>query len=311
MLQRAVIAATNLCLALSATESNYFVGEIDLAGLIQQVNAFPIGICSLTGASFASLSFGVYTCEGTEQVIFEDYGADVTCSSTPLSTTTYALNDSLSEGDLYSFNCGGEDNYQVAQTCTTPSVDDPPEDGGMGVCCQPEGGNVLALLEGGCLPYTTATGVCQAANVTVDVVVQGTNVSVPIYSRIECDGMDSYVESYLTSDCSDEPYTRIDAAAIDECTFFNSLGLDPKSPPDADIYRLMSSCVADSAEVTNGTYCTAAPTMEPTDGPTDEPTLEPTMTPTEDDDDTTDSTFAVCSTMAVFSAIASTLAVFF
>lgn len=337
MLQRAVVVvAANLCLALSATESNYFMGEIDLAGLILQPNAFPIGVCSMTGAGFTSLSFGVYTCDSVEQVTFADYGSDDTCSSTPLSTTTYALNDSLSEGDMYSFYCGGEDNYQVAQTCSTPAEDDivPPLDGGD-VCCQDQATNVFALFAGGCLPYTTATGVCQDTNMTVEV----NSVSIPIYSRVECDGVDSYVESYALSDCSDDPLDRLDASSIDACSFFDTLEVPP-GLGSAALYRLLSSCVADSVELTNGTYCPAADTMEPTmeptatptadtmgptAGPSEEPTEEPTMepstsptmepTPVDSDDgdseEETDSAFAVCSTVAAFSAIVSTMAVLF
>merc|ERR1719320_976096 len=117
MLRVTAALVANLYL-LSASESNYFMGVINLADEILQPNAFPIGICSLTGATVSSLTYGVYTCNTVDEVLFENYGSDSTCTSTPESTMTYARNNSLSEGDLYSFNCGGEDNYQVADQCT-------------------------------------------------------------------------------------------------------------------------------------------------------------------------------------------------
>merc|ERR1719385_298093 len=109
----AAALVANLCLAFSASESNYFVGQINLAGVIYEMNAFPIGVCSLTGVGFTMLSYGVYTCNSDDEVRFEDYGPDSTCTSTAVSTMTYARNDSLSEGDLFSFNCAGDSNYQV------------------------------------------------------------------------------------------------------------------------------------------------------------------------------------------------------
>merc|ERR1712013_702454 len=100
----------------------------------------------------------------------------------------------------------------------------------------------------------------------------------------------------------------------------------------ADRYRLLSSCVADSAELTNGTYCptlepTAAPTsntmepsqamepstsptMEPSTSPTTSPTMEPTPQPVENEEEG-NSAFAVCSTVAALSGIISTMAVLF
>jgi len=317
MMQRVSAAlVANLYLALSASESNYFMGEINLADAVFQPNAFPIGVCSLTGATTSSLTYGVYTCNTVDEVLFENYGSDGTCTSTPDSTMTYARNDSLREGDLNSFNCGGEDNYQVADTCTVPAQEgvDPAEDGGEDACCQDAGTSVIALVGGGCLPYTTATGVC--------IPISPGNATVPAsYGLTECDGVDSYLGIYFTPDCSGDYVSTASAASADSCAFFDTLTLDIGIEVSAHIYRVLTSCMADTVELTNTTYCplpTMAPTKEPTgttEEPTSSPTVEPTapsasptLEPTVEEDGEGDSAAALC---LALSAIVSTMAFLF
>jgi len=306
----ATTLVANSYLALSASESNYFIGQINLADAILQPNAFPMGTCSLTAAGTTSLSYGVYTCESDNQVLFEDYGSDSTCTGASVDTTTYSRDDSLSEGDLFSFYCDGENNFQVANTCSQTAVDDPPEDGGD-VCCQDQGTSVIALLLGGCLPYTSATGVCMPTNIT------DTTTGAALYNRIECDGVDSVVDLFATSDC--DPLSLVgstSSASVEECAYFDTLALTTPLPVAADVYRALTSCVADSLELTNTSYCTMEPTMAPTDPsmmptempsmePTDMPTLEPTMDSEEGDGD---SAYALC---LMISAIVSTMAFLF
>jgi len=301
---------------LSASESNYFIGQINLADAILQPNAFPMGTCSLTAAGFSSLSFGVYTCNDVNQVTYEDYGSDSTCAGTSVDTMIYARNTSLSEGDLLSFNCNGENNFQVANTCTQSAVDDPPEDGGD-ICCKAQGTSVVQLLSGGCLPYTSATGVCMpTVNENMTGPITDTTTGLPLYTRIECDGVDSLVDLFLTSDCSGDPIVTTSSASVEECAYFDTLALTTPLPVAADVYRALTSCVADSMELTNTSYCTMEPTMAPTDPsmmptempsmePTDMPTLEPTMDSEEGDGD---SAYALC---LMISAIVSTTAFLF
>jgi len=308
MKMHAATFVANLCLALSASESNYFVGQINLADAIYQLNAFPIGVCSLTTVGFTSLSYGVYTCLESDQVTFDDYGDDSSCMSTPVSTTTYQKNLTLTEGEIGSFNCDGEDNYQVASTCTVSADagdDEPAEDtdGGMDICCQDQGSSVFDLVGGGCLPYTSATGVCLPVNTTAG-----------IYARGDCTFGEGVVEIYATEDCSGSPFSETDAATTDECLYSDRLTITDPTTLTADIYRLLTSCVVDSMELTNTTYCpSSAPTTEPTDMPTLEPTMESNFTETEstvvsEDSEETDSAVAFC---VALSAIVSTISLFF
>merc|ERR1719162_1981155 len=297
----ATTLVANIYLALSASDSNYFIGQINLADAILQPNAFPMGTCSLTAAGFSSLSFGVYTCNDVNQVTYEDYGSDSTCAGTSVDTMIYARNTSLSEGDLLSFNCNGENNSQVANTCTQSAVDDPPEDGGD-ICCKAQGTSVVQLLSGGCLPYTSATGVCMpTVNENMTGPITDTTTGLPLYTRIECDGVDSLVDLFLTSDCSGDPIVTTSSASVEECAYFDTLEV---AGLGADVYRALTSCVADLMELTNTSYCTMEPTMAPTD-PSMMPTEMPTMDSEEGDGD---SAYALC---LMISAIVSTMAFLF
>jgi len=182
------------------------------------------------------------------------------------------------------------------------------------------GFGVLALLTGGCLPYTTATGVCMpAVNQTSGEPLIETNSGLALYTSTECDGVDSLVDLFILPDCSGDPInTTPGLASVDECAFFDTLALTDPIPLAAHVYRTLTSCMADSMELTNTSYCTAAPTMEPTSPtmmPTASPSMEPTAVPTMEP--TTiiatesmdgDSAYALC---LALSAIVSTMAFLF
>merc|ERR1712228_176549 len=198
--------------------------------------------------------YAIYSCNADKnKVTMTTYDTDSTCSSDGIIDTVYTMNSFNQTGDLYSFNCGGTDNYAVSNVYE-----------GDDSCC----GDSYTV-------QNVATNVCyKKADDT-------------IYHKIECnaDGK-ALVYEYDSNDAlaqCQNPQTSKNAS--DEtndsmCTLVASKAIK--------IYARMDKCIANGQVIGQSRFCVSTsasptlPSMDPTNAPTLIPTIRPTNAPTVD-----------------------------
>ena len=89
---------------------------------------YPLDQCVNTEASISGGAYGVFTCnEDNNSVVYTHYENDASCSDETLASigATY-INDGLAPGDLFSFNCIGDNSFvETKSGINDPECDDP------------------------------------------------------------------------------------------------------------------------------------------------------------------------------------------
>ena len=118
--------------------------------------SYPLDVCVNIGLSETAINeYGIYSCEGTERVIFTDYGNDETCGDVNNGTIGEIIdyNDTIQQGEFHSFNCEGIDNYVVGLQYI-----------GDDTCCNSPTAAIQTFATGICHeqnPECIASGICR------------------------------------------------------------------------------------------------------------------------------------------------------
>ena len=107
-------------------ETRHFVG-LYASPLGEQHMPYPLDICVNTEVSLSGGFYGIFSCnEAGDTVVYTHYEDDSSCSDDALASVgaTY-INDGLSAGDLFSFNCNGDNSYvETKSGINDPECDD-------------------------------------------------------------------------------------------------------------------------------------------------------------------------------------------
>eukprot|EP00483_Globobulimina_turgida_P007709 UN07724 len=136
----------------ASSVSNFFLSVYGNP-LGDMIFPYPIGVCVNYEVTFTETLWGTFTCNvAGDTVTFTPYGEDYTCQAQTGDIVDYT--PSAADYELYSFECGGDDNYVVGNSCTVDAQTPTPEvgDDGEAACCASD--DVV------CIPQAQATNVC-------------------------------------------------------------------------------------------------------------------------------------------------------
>jgi len=204
--------------------SNHTVPALPIGYNIDVV-AYPIDVCVNYRVELTKVLFGKFTCNAAKDMVtFTDYGEDFTCTTKSDNTNNTYSDTAIPEGDLYSFNCDGDNNYVVNDACTTDAKSSPPTDG-MATCCSPKS----------CLQTIFATGVCVNTGKS--------------YKMTECTATTSNTYNFTDPECnSTTKGVSTISSTVRDCKFYRNQAI-------YDVYRKMNKCIQDGAEISTNNYC--------------------------------------------------------
>eukprot|EP00485_Elphidium_margaritaceum_P006177 CAMPEP_0202705884 /NCGR_PEP_ID=MMETSP1385-20130828/18384_1 /ASSEMBLY_ACC=CAM_ASM_000861 /TAXON_ID=933848 /ORGANISM="Elphidium margaritaceum" /LENGTH=154 /DNA_ID=CAMNT_0049364227 /DNA_START=83 /DNA_END=544 /DNA_ORIENTATION=- len=128
--------------------SKFFVAEYSAPVVGTSYQAYPIDVCViyeivLDGVT-AKNHYGMFSCNGTNEVTFKSYGENAGCTGDAEGSQTYT-DTSIKPGEPHSFNCSGAVNYMVTDGCQAQAG---------------KGNNQTCCSKTECLPSTQVTDVC-------------------------------------------------------------------------------------------------------------------------------------------------------
>eukprot|EP01084_Bolivina_argentea_P224047 378941_1 len=204
-------------------QTNRFIVAQYINPLWRRNNTFPLDICVNyevhrdEDTDTITYLWGKFVCgSSNEKVTFTDYGTDATCTGEVVGTPTDYIDTGFTEGDLYSFNCVGDDTYALIDACTNDDT-----------CCS-----------GPCVQSTFVSGIC-------------VNEGGGIWKMGTCDAGSAATYTYSEPGCpvgAQGPV--ISLACSDTCTYYAT------SKIGNSVHLHLTQCVVAGSIISNENLCT-------------------------------------------------------
>eukprot|EP01084_Bolivina_argentea_P299748 516720_1 len=127
---KSIIALHFFAIIYINAKTSYFVGLYE-SPFGEKHIPYPLDTCVNTAVGIEGGSYGIYTCnESGDIVTYTHYESDSLCQDETVAsiTATYDNNNELITGDLFSFECKGDNSYLETESsindpsCTNPQV---------------------------------------------------------------------------------------------------------------------------------------------------------------------------------------------